>query len=216
MVHCPSCARPCEPRLTCPECGAPLGVELDCFAALDLPRKLSVDAQELERIYHEAGRRIHPDRFAAGAPALRQASLRSTALLTRSYRTLREPVARGRYWLELMGEKLAENNKQVPPELAELVFEVQEQLGELRAEHNGTAERLAASVRERRAELEQSLTQAQEELEHNFALWDRGEGQRGELVRELKDILSRIAYLTTLTRDVDRALQSAGAPTQLN
>ncbi len=211
MVQCPSCARRCEPRLTCPECGAPLGVELDCFAALGLPRKLTIDTQELERIYHEAGRRIHPDRFAGGAPALRQASLNSTALLTRSYRTLREPVARGRYWLELMGEKLAEDNKQVPPDLAELVFEVQEQLGELREERNGRGERRAASVRERRAELEQSLKQAQEELEHNFTRWDRDEGQRGELVRELKAILSRIAYLTTLTRDVDRALQGAGA-----
>lgn len=209
MVQCPSCARRCEPRLTCSECGAPLGVELDCFAALGLPRKLTIDVQGLERIYHEAGRQIHPDRFAAASPALRRASLNSTALLTRSYRTLREPVARGRYWLELMGEKLAENNKQVPRELAELVFEVQEELAELREERNGTAARLAASVRERRAELEESLKGAQEELERNFARWDGGDGQRGELVRELKDVLSRIAYLTTLTRDVDRALEGA-------
>ena len=212
MVQCPSCARRCEPRLTCPECGAPLGVELDCFAALDLPRRLTIDQQDLERVYHEAGRRIHPDRFAGAAPALRAASLRSTAVLTRSYRTLREPVARGRYWLELIGEKLAENNKQVPPELAELVFEVQEQLGDLRAQSNGAGKRLAESVRERRAELEESLTQAQEELQRNFARWDQSdEGQRGELVRELKATLSRIAYLRTLTRDVDRALQGAGA-----
>ena len=209
MVQCPSCARRCEPRLTCPDCGAPLGVELDFFAALGLPRKLTIDPHELERIYHEAGRRIHPDRFAAAAPALRMASLRSTALLTRSYRTLREPVNRGRYWLELMGESLAENNKQVPPELAELVFEVQEQLGELREQRNGTGERMAASVKERRAELEKSLAEAQEELERNFARWDREqEGQRGKLVQELKTVLSRIAYLRTLTRDVDRALQN--------
>ena len=33
-----------EPRLTCPECGAPLGVELDLFAALGLPRKLVLDS----------------------------------------------------------------------------------------------------------------------------------------------------------------------------
>jgi molecular chaperone HscB len=210
MVQCPSCARRCEPRLTCPDCGVPLGVELDCFAALDLPRRLVIDPQELERIYHEAGRRIHPDRFAAAAPALRAASLRSTALLTRSYRTLRDPVSRGRYWLELMGEKLAENNKQVPPELAELVFEVQEQLGELREQHNGTGKQLVESVKEQRAELEESLTQTQEELQRNFVRWDDGEERRGELVRELKTILSRIAYLKTLTRDVDRALQSAG------
>lgn len=212
MVQCPSCARRCEPRLTCPECGVPLGVDLDCFAALDLPRRLAIDPQDLERVYHEAGRRIHPDRFAGAASALRAASLRSTAVLTRSYRTLRDPVARGRYWLELNGEKLAANNKQVPPELAELVFEVQEELSELRAQSNGAGERLAESVRERRSGIEKSLTQAQKELQRNFARWDQGdEGQRGELVRELKAVLSGIAYLRTLARDVDRALESAGA-----
>jgi molecular chaperone HscB len=216
MVQCPSCARPCEPRLTCPRCGAPLGAELDLFAALGLPRKLTLDAGELERGYHEAGRRIHPDRFAAATPAVRQASLKSTALLTRSYRTLRDPVSRGRYWLELMDEKLAENNKRVPPDLAELVFEVQEQLGELRATHNGSARALGAAMQKRRAELEALVIATQEELERNFARWDGGAGERQELVNELKSALSTIAYLRTLTRDVDRALDNAPADTQTN
>jgi len=211
MVQCPSCARPCEPRLSCPQCGAPLGAEIDLFAALGLPRKLVLDSRELERIYHEAGRRIHPDRFASAPPAVRQASLRSTALLTRAYRTLRDPVGRGRYWLELNGEKLAENNKGVPAQLAELVFEVQEQLGELRGARNGSAGALDAAVRARRAELEGLVTRTQEELEGNFVRWDEGAGERQKLVNELKSVLSTIAYLRTLARDVDRALESAPA-----
>ncbi len=211
MVQCPSCARPSEPRLTCPECGAPLGAEIDLFAALDVPRKLVLDALELERIYHEAGRRIHPDRFATATPPVRQASLKSTALLTRSYRTLRDPVSRGRYWLDLMGEKLADNNKRVPPELAGLVFEVQEQLAELREMHNGSAHALGDEIKGRRAELEGLVEAAQEELERNFARWDSGVGERQELINELKSALSRITYLRTLTRDVDRALDSTTA-----
>ena len=207
MVQCPSCARPNEPRLICLQCGAPLGVELDCFAALDLPRKLALDSHDLERIYHEAARRVHPDRFATAVPAMRQASLKSTALLTRSYRTLSDPVSRGRYWLELMGEKLAENNKRVPQELAELVFEVQEEIGDLREAQNGSAGALCAAVRERREELARLVARTQEELERNFARWDGGAGERQELVNELKSALSKIAYLRTLTRDVDRALE---------
>lgn len=215
MVQCPSCARSCEPRLTCPDCGAPLGVEVDLFTALDLPRKLVLDPHELERIYHEAGRRIHPDRFATATPAVRQASLKSTALLTRGYRTLRDPVSRGRYWLELTGEKLAENNKRVPPELAELVFEVQEQLGELRGSHNGSVNALGVAMKTRRAELEGLVTTTQEELERNFTRWDGGTGERQELVNELKSALSKIAYLRTLTRDVDRALDSVTVETKI-
>jgi len=41
--------------------------------------------------------------------------------------------------------------------------------------------------------------------------WDEGAGERQELVNELKSALSKIAYLRTLTRDVDRALESATA-----
>src|SRR5262245_38292362 len=78
MVRCASCGRSVEPRLTCPQCEAPLGAELDLFAALNLPRKLAVDNDALERVYHEAGRRVHPDRYANAASAVRQASLRST------------------------------------------------------------------------------------------------------------------------------------------
>ena len=212
MARCPSCAREQEPRLICPECGAPLGVVLDCFAALEIPRKLQLDTDRLERAYHELGRRTHPDRFAASPIAVRDASLRSTALLTRSYRTVRDPVSRGLYWLELNGEKLAENNKQVPPELAETVFEVQEQLAELReARAAGGADELAEQIAERRTELQASMSEAQAELACNFARWDAESNPGGELTIELKSILSKVAYLRTLIRDVDRELETAKA-----
>ncbi len=210
MARCPSCAREQEPRLICPECGAPLGVVLDCFAALEIPRKLRIDTDRLERAYHELGRRTHPDRFAASPVAVRDASLRSTALLTRSYRTIRDPISRGLYWLELNGEKLAENNK--APELAETVFEVQEQLAELReARAAGGGDELAEQVAERRTELQTSMSEAQKELARNFVRWDAGVNASSALTTELKSILSKIAYLRTLIRDVDRELETAKA-----
>src|SRR5262249_32717284 len=65
----------------------------------------------------------------------------------RAYRTVRDPIARGRYWLELHGTPLGERNKQVPPALAELVFETQEQLAELRgASDPGAARRGIATA----------------------------------------------------------------------
>src|SRR6266481_8162633 len=173
MARCSSCAREQEPRLICPECGAPLGVVLDCFAALEIPRKLQIDLDRLERTYHELGRRTHPDRFAASPVAVRDASLRSTALLTRSYRTIRDPVSRGLYWLELNGEKLAENNKRVPVELAELVFEVQEQLAEMQLSDPEEAHERATEITARRVELQFKMDESLAELDRNFAKWDQ-------------------------------------------
>lgn len=211
MVQCPSCARSQEPRLVCQHCGKPLPVELDCFAALGLPRKLVIDSEPLERTYHELGRRIHPDRFASSPAAVRDASLRGTALLTRSYRTLRDPVSRGLYWLELNGEKLGENNKQVPPELAATVFEVQEQLADLRTAAGDAAIELKNEIERRRHELGQAMEEMRGQLENNFAAWDAGNEDKDHLTRELKMVLSRIAYLRTLTRDVDRELENLQA-----
>jgi molecular chaperone HscB len=217
MIKCPSCARPQESRLICEQCGSPLPVpaDLDCFSALGLPRKLIIDTSALEAAYHDLGRKIHPDRYASSAPNVRALSLAGTALLTRSYRTLRDPIARGLYWLELGGEKLGENNKQVPPELAETVFEVQEQLADLRRASGDAAIELQSEIEKRRAELSSTMDDLGAHLARNFSRWDvsvsnNGDARKG-LVAELKTILSRIAYLRTLLRDIDRGLETMKA-----
>lgn len=210
MIECLSCGRQQKPSLICAECGSPLAAPLDCFSALGFPRRLTIDLDALERRYHELSRKIHPDRFASKGPKVRDASLRATATLTRSYRTLRDPVARGLYWLELNGEKLAENNKRVPPELAELVFEVQEQLAEMQLSDPEEAHERATQITARRIELQFKMDENLAELERHFAKWDQPTEEK-TLTVELKIILSNIAYLRTLIRDVDRALENSKA-----
>jgi molecular chaperone HscB len=225
MIKCHSCDREQEPRLLCANCGAPLSASLDLFAALGLARKLTIDPAVLERAYHGLGRRIHPDRYASSSASLRDLSLRGTALLTRAYRTLRDPVSRGLYWLELHHHQLGENNKQVPADLAEMVFEVQEQLSDLRAARDtgaNAADPLRAEIQDRRTELHRLIEDTQRHLAENFARWDArtatdaydhlSNGANPDvLVTELKAMLSKIAYLRTLIRDIDRELESAQA-----
>jgi hypothetical protein len=50
---------------------------------------------------------------------------------------------------------------------------------------------------------------AHQQLARNFARWDAQTEERQTLVDDLKSILSKIAYLRTLGRDVDRALEDA-------
>jgi len=125
-------------------------------------------------------------------------------------------VSRGNYWLELNGEKLNQNNNRVPPDLAELVFEIQEQLAEFRAARGGDASEtgdIADAIAGRRRELAAAIEQAIGDLNRNFERWDaRGEhDDLAPLISELKALLSRIAYLRTLIRDVDRELDSVKA-----
>ena len=218
MVRCPKCAEAQQPRLTCAKCGTPLGAELDAFAAFGLSRKLWIDLVSLEQRYHELGRKVHPDRFAGESAGVRIASLKSTANLTRAYRALRDPVNRGLYWLELHGRKLSEANQSVPAELAATVFELQEQLSDLRAAaDSGEAARLRRDIEEQQGRVQAAISETLEELNANFKAWDvdardqRGEADEALFVR-LKRTLARIAYLRTLLRDIGKTLEVARTP----
>jgi molecular chaperone HscB len=185
----------------CPACDAPQALlpEADHFAVLGLPRALPVDRTDLERRFHDVARRVHPDRHQTASAPEQSLSVAASAAVNRAYRTLRDPVARGRYWLELHGDPIGTDNNQVPAELAELVFEVQERLADLRAGGQG-----AADVRAARAEVAARLDAMLADLERRYATWP--DATTPPALTELKRTLSDIAYLRTLIRDADAVL----------
>jgi molecular chaperone HscB len=214
MVECPSCARLQEPRLICRDCKSPIAADVSLFAVFDLPRRLQIDTAALEKAYHDLGRQLHPDRFSAAPVRVREASLRATALLTRAYRTLRDPIKRAAYWLELSGAKLADQKQQVSPQMADLVFDVQEELSELKAsEADGSGpEESRNLVRRREIEVAGLIEQVAAELGETFASLDRDEElPSAEDISRLKVLLADNAYLGTLLRDIHRALDSRRA-----
>jgi len=199
-AQCWRCAAAVGAELVCPRCEAPqpLPPGSDLFAVLGLPRRLVLDGEDLERSYHTRSRALHPDRHQTAEARARQLSERASAMVNRAYRTLRDPVARGRYWLELHGNPLHLDNKEVPAALVADVFETQEKLEELRTsptpglqdEVTRTGDALAARLRG-----------LQEDLSRLYA------GQNGDgLLGELKRRLSEIAYLRTLLGDIEAAL----------
>ena len=207
QVNCWCCGSDRTSDLFCPACTAilPIADTADYFQVLGLPRRLVIDPAALQRRYYELHRRWHPDLYQTGPQQARSASLRNTAAVNRAYATLRDPVERGEYWLTLQGERLGANNNRVPPELAALVFEVQEQLEELRADPaSDVLRRGVAGARDELRDRERSLLDA---LQANFAGWDAPGANATALTQELKRTLSALAYLRTLRRDVERALE---------
>lgn len=188
--------------LVCPRCEAvqPVAAETDLFSVLGLPRSLVVDAADLERRYHAASRVVHPDRHQTAGPRERELSLAASAAINRAYRTLRDPVARGRYWLELHGTALAENNNRVPPELAAEVFAVQERIEELRADASAEVRLEVTALRD---DLAGRLATLVESLAARYAV---GPADRAPALAELKGRLSEIAYLRTLLADIEESL----------
>ena len=68
-----------------------------------LPRKLNLDAADLEQRFRTLSRQFHPDYFYNATPAERRASLERSSYLNDAYRTLRNPIARVEYLLQLEG-----------------------------------------------------------------------------------------------------------------
>jgi len=208
-VRCWRCAHLHQPLLFCPVCQAIqlLPPQVDYFSVLGIPHSPVVDEAELTRRYYDLSRRLHPDLYQTGTAEEKEASLKNTALLNRAYRTLRDLVQRGQYWLELHGERLGRDNNQVPPELAALVFEVQEKLAEVReARAAGKAAEVQTELMQTRADLNDQMARLRTALAENLAQWgrDRDRGGTASLLSALKNLLSEIAYLRTLLRDVEK------------
>jgi molecular chaperone HscB len=204
-ANCWKCSAPAGPTLVCPRCEAvqPLPPGADLFAILGLPRRLSVDGAEFERRYLAASRAVHPDRHQTATPRERELSLAASAAVNRAYRTLKDPVARGRYWLELNGTRLGDEGPRVPSEIATEVFETQEKLGELRSAANGPeADALRREVEELRGAFARRLDALRDGLVACYAASNGADVPLDELRRRL----SEIAYLRTLLGDIEDAM----------
>jgi molecular chaperone HscB len=87
----------------------------DHFRLFGLPRSFTIDAAALDARYRELQREVHPDRFATGSDAEKRRSIELATQVNEGYRTLKSPLPRARYLLELAGVDIgAETNTAMP------------------------------------------------------------------------------------------------------
>ena len=99
------------------------------FELFGLEPAYALEREALERSYREIQARVHPDRFAHAGDAERRASLQWTTRVNEAYRTLKDPVQRGKHLLELQGVDVAfETNTQMPTDFLMQQLELREEL----------------------------------------------------------------------------------------
>jgi len=208
----------------CPQCTKilTLGRQGDYFSFLGLPRKLRIDAAELERNFRALSRQFHPDYFYNAPPAERRASLERTSYLNDAYRTLKQPISRIAYLLEREGmgtvsaEREAGAAAQVPPALLEEVFALNEELDEVRslraagtpdAEWKARLERARTPIDTKRDEHERQLEQLSDR-------WDAAvDGnaaaqERRKILESLRDRMLERNYINNLLAGIERELST--------
>jgi molecular chaperone HscB len=186
----------------------------DHFEVFGLPRRLAIDATELQRKFYELSRRGHPD-FHQGAPPERQAEiLDASARLNAAYRALRDPLTRIEYLVRLEEERDTREGATVkpkaPPELLEEMFEIQEALQEAKSGGLDTGAREPLSAQ--RSRLHARYEQEESRLRGPLSLaWDAaGPADRAGALAAFKASLAVRAYLRTVIDDIDEAL--GGSP----
>ncbi len=107
----------------CNHCGCIQPVRaLDHFQRLGLPRSVDIDMQALERNYSGFMRSFSGERFTIRSHAEKTYAEKHRAALTEAYETLRDPMRRGRYWIEMHAE---EKGEALPPSPPPLLMELQ-------------------------------------------------------------------------------------------
>src|SRR5579875_851504 len=203
--------------------------QMTYFSLFSLPRHLNIDLAALEKAFYAQSRRLHPDRFAARPAAEQADALARSSELNDAYRTLRDPIARTEYLLQLEGVQLEEQSRQAtdaarmkggekkqvaPPDLLEEAFELNMQLEEMRfARQTGEKdESMEQELQNARTRFTGMLDNLGQELAKLWVQWDRAEDAGDDAgkaaAREaMVALLNRRAYVRNLVRDVNAALE---------
>ncbi|MCS6293665.1 MAG: Fe-S protein assembly co-chaperone HscB [Nitrospira sp.] len=192
----------------------PVSKELDYFTCFGFPRRLSIDQQKLETKFYELSRAFHPDFYQNKSDAEQTISLGNSAMLNTAYRTLRDPIQRAEYLLDLEAGSVKDIRTTPPADLFEEILELQDTLDEFRASDrtSDAAAALRSQLQSERTALEGRQRDMETQLQQLFGRWDglqdRGEAtdqaraERDRILKDMRDILSNRTYVKNIVNDL--------------
>jgi molecular chaperone HscB len=208
----------------CPQCTKILTLVRhgDYFAFLGLSRKLNIDQAELESNFRTLSRQFHPDYFYNAPTAERRASLERSSYLNDAYRTLKQPVARAGYLLELEGFGSATTNRGgapgVPASLLEEVFALNEELDEVRELKTSGApvDEWKGRLARARQPIERKRDEHEGQLKVLFAEWDSligkpADADRRVVLGALRDRMLERNYINNLLAIIEHEVADTGS-----
>ncbi|MBS4018008.1 MAG: Fe-S protein assembly co-chaperone HscB [Dechloromonas sp.] len=167
----------------------------DFFALFGLPKTFRLSLSELDSRYRDVQAQVHPDRFANAPEGERRLSMQWATRANEAYLTLKKPLERAKYLLELAGHDLqAESNTAMPADFLMEQMEWREAVMEARAggdhhELEHLYQRLRGDIDGRYAEVAALLDDARD-------------------YAQATDRVRRLMFLEKLLYEIDDALAS--------
>jgi molecular chaperone HscB len=167
----------------------------DFFSLFQLPRTFALSTADLDGRYRDIQSQVHPDRFANAGDAERRRSMQWATHANEAYQTLKKPLQRAKYLLQLAGHDIqAESNTAMATDFLMEQMEWREAV--MDARHGGDHHelehlhnRLRGDINSRYAELGELL-----DVTQDYA--------------EAIDRVRRLMFLEKLLSEIDDALAS--------
>ncbi|MFT3758349.1 Fe-S protein assembly co-chaperone HscB [Thauera sp.] len=170
-----------------------IDLKQDHFSLFGLPRSYALDEAALEAAWHGLQSQVHPDRYAHLPDVDKRRAMQWATRVNEGFQTLKKPLARARYLLELAGVDVgAETNTAMSPEFLMEQMEWREAVEEARDEGEVDAleqlhMRLLRHARDVRGELARQL-----DTDHDYA--------------QAADTVRRLMFIEKLQHEIDEAL----------
>ena len=115
----------------------PADLTSNFFELFDLPVSFEVDVKELADRYRKLQSSVHPDKYANAGSLERRLSVQRSAHINEAFQTLKNPLRRARYILQLNGiDMSADTDTAMDPEFLMQQIELREKLEEIKHSTN--------------------------------------------------------------------------------
>jgi len=167
------------------------------FEMFSIDVATEVDLQQLNQKNRELQQQVHPDRFANGTEAEKREAMQKTSLINQAYNTLKNPVSRLQYMLDLNGVDMnAETDTSMDGAFLMEQMELREVIADVRSQDDplATLERIAS-------ELKQKMTALIAEFDGEFKQGAFDQGRN--IVRKLQFINKAQHEVNELTEQLE-------------
>ncbi|MEY3218715.1 MAG: hypothetical protein RIT27_72 [Pseudomonadota bacterium] len=104
---------------------------MNYFELLRLPIEFEIDLAVLNENYRQIQKTVHPDNFATGSDVERRFAMEQTTELNEALQTLKHPLKRAQYLLELQGFEIEEGIRNIAEDFLFEQLTLRETLSEI-------------------------------------------------------------------------------------
>lgn len=147
-----------------------MSLQANYFELFDLPLRYQVDTNVLAERFRTLQRTVHPDKYANAPDKERRLALQHAAQINAAFTTLKNPLQRGQYLLQLNGVELDDTDTSMPTDFLMQQMELREEIADIQQQADVNAlSGFLTKVQQQQQQLQTELSQQFTQQDFNAA-----------------------------------------------